>query len=92
MDLVLNPLVAGHQLLDRIHIGALRRLHLIGPLPLQLGVAHDGGRHDEGCVGLVDIALRQLGEAPAGPVADQLMAAGAGNPLDQHDVGGMLED
>ena len=43
-------------------------------------------------MGLVHVALRELGVAPAGPVPNQLMAAGARDPLDEHDVGGMLED
>ena len=87
VDLVLDPLVARHQSLDRRHVGRLGRLHLAGPLGLELGVAQDRRRHDEGGVRLVHVALGELGVAPPGAVAHQLVAAGPRDPLDQHDVG-----
>jgi hypothetical protein len=70
VNLVLHPLVAGHESLHRGHVSSLGGADLLGPLRLEGGVAHDRRRHDKGGVRLVDIALRELGEAPPGPVPD----------------------
>ena len=92
MDRILDAGIALHEPAHRRHVGRLRRSHLGGPLLLELRVADDRGRHHERRARLVHVSLGELDQAPSCPVADQLVAARAGDALDQDDVLCMLED
>src|SRR3954471_5456607 len=47
VDLVLDPLIAGHQPLNRLYVRRLSLLDLPGPGLFQCPVSHDGWRHDK---------------------------------------------
>jgi hypothetical protein len=77
--------------LHQLHVGLAGGLygpfpHLVGPL-----VPGDDVWLHEGGVGLVYVALGELGVSPAGAVAHQLVGEGAGDTSDDEVPDGVLQ-
>ena len=92
VHLVGHPAVPLHQLRDERDVRRLCAFDLSAPGTLEQLVAGDGRRHDEACVALVDVALRELRVGEPRAMADELVRQRAAHALEEERVVRVLQD
>jgi hypothetical protein len=92
MDLVGDPAIALHQMLDESNVALLRLIDLC--LPLFFEIFHSDNRrgNDEVGLRLVDIPLTQLAICESSAMANQLVGEGATDSFEQKGIVRVLEN